>query len=253
VKLEKRLSRLPFPGSKPSGWAGGKSERCVSADAQPSKSAEMCPQNRRNRLKKGRRSNSLTPRVVNVDPRIRFMPRGRPRGSRKWWREYRTADWRLRSRAHPDLPGAYSAFINRMYFYPKGSAATQGGRSHLPQLSKEAKAARRQLAWTAFRLRVVDGYSQRQIALELGVSQSTVARWLQGVPRVKQDQKAEENRLAAEWYEQRINFSCSVPADGRMKVPKGIFCSPYLHVTCTKGRPVRCNRPLTRSVAGLHY
>jgi hypothetical protein len=56
--------------------------------------------------------------------------------------------------------------------------STQGGRSHLPQSSREAKRARRELAWQAYHLRVIDGRYIRDIASELDVSKSTVGRWL---------------------------------------------------------------------------
>jgi hypothetical protein len=74
-----------------------------------------------------------------------------------------------------------------MYFPHAGSASTQAGRSHLPWLSREAKQLRREKAWRAFHLRVVDGRSIRSIAEELDVAKSVVGRWLQGVPRVSQD------------------------------------------------------------------
>jgi hypothetical protein len=110
------------------------------------------------------------------------LKRRRLRG-RKWPKQYpyNPAYW-----STPELGDAWSAFLARMYF--PGSASTQGGRSHLPQLSREAKQRRRELAWRAYHLRVVEGREIRDIAEELGVSKSTVGRWLQGVPRVKQDQ-----------------------------------------------------------------
>jgi AcrR family transcriptional regulator len=40
--------------------------------------------------------------------------------------------------------------------------------------SREAKKARRDLAWKAYKLRAIDGRSIRDIAVELGVSKSTV-------------------------------------------------------------------------------
>ena len=121
-------------------------------------------------------------------PRIWVMRRVRLRRSSRSAkvRRYPNDSRYWDSRAHPDLPEAHRLFIDRMYFPPAGSRSTAGGRSHLPQLSLEAKKARRALAWEAYYLRVIEGWSQHSIAVELGVSQSTVARWLLGVPRVKQ-------------------------------------------------------------------
>jgi len=103
-------------------------------------------------------------------------PRKRP----MWWsdepRYYATAE----------LLQALADFDDRMTRPPKGSAATAGGRSHLPQLSKAAKEKRLRLAREAFHLRVINGLSQRQIAAEIGVSQATIAGWLRGVPRLDQ-------------------------------------------------------------------
>jgi hypothetical protein len=79
---------------------------------------------------------------------------------------------------------AFGHFIDRMYF--PGSTSTAGGRSHLPQLRREAKRRRRELAWQAFHLRVVDARSIRDIAAELRMSKSGVGRWLKGVAPVKQ-------------------------------------------------------------------
>jgi transposase-like protein len=76
-----------------------------------------------------------------------------------------------------------------MYFPRLGSRSTAAGRGHRASQSKEAKKARQQLAWRAYHLRVVDGMYIRDIAQELGQAKSVVARWLEGVPRVKQDQK----------------------------------------------------------------
>ena len=101
---------------------------------------------------------------------------------RKWPKQY-PYDVRYWSSRH-ELGDAWSAFLARMYF--PGSASTQGGRSHLPQLSLEAKQRRRELAWQAYHLRVVEGREVRDIAEELGVSKSTIGRWLKGVPRVRQ-------------------------------------------------------------------
>ena len=67
-----------------------------------------------------------------------------------------------------------------------GSRSTQGGRSHLPQLSKAAKEERLRKARQAWHMRVVDGRALLEIAEELGVSRSVVGRWLKGVPRVTQ-------------------------------------------------------------------
>ena len=99
-------------------------------------------------------------------------------------------------------------FVNRLYFPAAGSRSTAGGRSHIRHNSLEAKRVRREVAWRAYHLRVVDGRSIRDIAGGLNVSKSNVQRWLQGVPRVKQDQLSRRQdqfdaafvNLAAEWY-----------------------------------------------------
>ena len=80
-------------------------------------------------------------------------------------------------------PRYYSS--DELLFVP-GSRSTQGGRSHLPQLSKAAKEERLRKARQAWHMRVVDGRALLEIAEELGVSRSVVGRWLKGVPRVTQ-------------------------------------------------------------------
>jgi DNA-directed RNA polymerase specialized sigma24 family protein len=110
----------------------------------------------------------------------------RRRRKRRWPSQY-PYDPRLWSSRH-GLDVAWSAFINRMYFPALGSRSTAGGRGHRASQSKEAKQKRRELAWKAYYARTMDGRSIRDIAEELGVSKSNVGRWLEGVPRVKQDQ-----------------------------------------------------------------
>jgi hypothetical protein len=106
---------------------------------------------------------------------------------RKWPAQYPYDPRYWSDRAHPELRAAHALFINRMYFPEKGSRSTAGGRSHLPQLSLEAKQKRRELAWKAWHMRVVDGRSTRDIAVELGVfaidRRSLVARCSQGQAR----------------------------------------------------------------------
>jgi transcriptional regulator with XRE-family HTH domain len=53
-------------------------------------------------------------------------------------------------------------------------------------MSWEAKNQRLRRVWEAYRLRMWQGLSMREIAAEMGVSRSWVGKWLQGVPRVKQ-------------------------------------------------------------------
>src|SRR6476659_6918971 len=121
-----------------------------------------------------------------MSPRIRDVRRVRLKRW-KWPNQY---PYEPRYWSTDELSKAHRWFINDSgLFFPRlGSRSTAGGRSHLPQLSLEAKKARRELAWRAYHLRVVEGREIRDIAEELGVSKSTVGRWLQGVPRDKQDQ-----------------------------------------------------------------
>jgi hypothetical protein len=107
----------------------------------------------------------------------------RPRyNRRKWpdWMPYNPLYW-----SSPELAAAHAALVQR--FYWPGRRSTWGGRSHLPQLSPEAKARRRKLAWVAYHLRVCNGLSLREIAAGLDVSYATAQRWLAGVPRTRQN------------------------------------------------------------------
>jgi hypothetical protein len=89
-------------------------------------------------------------------------------------------DWRYWS---GDLDRPYADFVFRMYGSRLGSAATQNGNSHTPQMSSEAKATRRARAWSAYHLRVIEGRSFDQIAAELDIPKATISTWLAGVPR----------------------------------------------------------------------
>ena len=96
--------------------------------------------------------------------------------------------------------GGVNVFIRRVQYPPdKGSRSTQGGRGHRKSQSKAAKEARRQAAWKAWDMRVLDGRSIRDIAVELGVAKTTVGEWLKGVPRVSQPPPAPPEEWETDW------------------------------------------------------
>lgn len=63
-----------------------------------------------------------------------------------------------------------------------GRRATCAGRGHRASQSLEAISDRRELVLTAWRLRVTQGRSIREIAALVGRSRSLVGRWLRGIP-----------------------------------------------------------------------